>query len=45
MRSTRVIEGAVKHLDSIFSDDERETADTMFICVSRAEGSRIVIEL
>lgn len=42
---TIVVEGAVDHRDSVLSDDEREAGDVMQICVSRAAGPKLVLEL
>ena len=40
-----VLEGDVDHRDSILSGDEQAANDTMFICVSRARCSRLVLDL
>jgi ferredoxin len=42
---TRIISGEVEHRDSILSDDERAANQTMMICVSRARGSRLVLDI
>ncbi|WP_221357503.1 PDR/VanB family oxidoreductase [Streptomyces beigongshangae] len=42
---TDVLEGVPDHRDSVLAEDERETADTMFICVSRCRGKRLVLDL
>jgi ferredoxin-NADP reductase len=42
---TKVLDGKVDHRDSLLSPAEQEAHDTMFICVSRAAGPRLVIEL
>jgi tetrachlorobenzoquinone reductase len=42
---TRIISGEVDHRDSILSDDERAANQTMMICVSRARGSRLVLDI
>ncbi|MGW5746776.1 PDR/VanB family oxidoreductase [Amycolatopsis sp. NPDC003861] len=42
---TRVIEGDVDHRDSILTDAERATGETMMICVSRAAAGRLVLDL
>jgi ferredoxin-NADP reductase len=42
---TVVLDGTVDHRDSLFTDDERASADTMFICVSRAACARLVLDL
>ncbi|MET8980390.1 PDR/VanB family oxidoreductase [Streptomyces sp. NPDC004539] len=39
----RVLEGEVDHRDELLTDQERE--DSMLICVSRARGERIVLDL
>ncbi len=40
-----VLSGSVEHRDSLLSPTERAAMDTMFVCVSRALGPRLVIEL
>lgn len=40
-----VLEGEVDHRDQILSDDERLANRSMMICVSRARGERLVLEL
>ena len=42
---TRVISGEIDHRDSILSDSERAASLTMMICVSRARGSRLVLDI
>jgi ferredoxin-NADP reductase len=42
---TRVISGLVDHRDSVLSAQARAEGDTMMICVSRAQGARLVIDL
>lgn len=42
---TRVIEGEVDHRDSVLSAQARAEGDTMMICVSRAKGKRLIIDL
>jgi len=37
--------GTCEHRDSILSDDERAANQTMMICVSRARGSRLVLDI
>ncbi|WP_405781309.1 PDR/VanB family oxidoreductase [Streptomyces sp. NBC_00859] len=39
----RVVEGRVDHRDELLTDAERE--DSMLICVSRARGGRLVLDL
>ena len=40
-----VVEGEVDHRDSILSPQERAEGRTMFCCVSRARGTRLVLDL
>jgi Flavodoxin reductases (ferredoxin-NADPH reductases) family 1 len=40
-----VVEGEVDHRDSILSPQERAEGRTMFCCVSRARGNRLVLDL
>jgi ferredoxin-NADP reductase len=42
---TGVLSGAVDHRDSLLSPEEQEAGDVMFICVSRAAGPRLVLDL
>lgn len=42
---TQIISGKADHRDSIFTAAEQLSADTMMICVSRAVGSRITLDL
>ncbi|MCF7547465.1 PDR/VanB family oxidoreductase [Pseudonocardia sp. WMMC193] len=42
---TNVLAGEVDHRDSLLSPTEQAAHDTMFICVSRAAGPRLVLEL
>ena len=42
---TGVVEGTVDHRDSLLTPAEQAANDTMFICVSRAAGPRLVLEL
>jgi len=42
---TTVLAGAPDHRDSILTDDERAAGDCMFLCVSRALGDRLVLDL
>ncbi|MEU6821289.1 PDR/VanB family oxidoreductase [Streptomyces atriruber] len=39
----RVVEGEIDHRDELLTDDER--ADSMLICVSRARGERLVLDM
>lgn len=40
-----VLGGEVDHRDSILSDAEKQANQTMMICVSRAKGERLVLDL
>ncbi|RZB16057.1 oxidoreductase [Streptomyces sp. F001] len=42
---TKVLSGAIDHRDSVLDDQERAAGDTMMICVSRARGDRLVLDL
>lgn len=42
---TVVLEGTPDHRDSVLDEDEKEQGDTMMICVSRALGPRLVLDL
>lgn len=42
---TKVLSGAIDHRDSVLDDQERAAGDTMMICVSRAKGDRLVLDL
>jgi ferredoxin-NADP reductase len=42
---TAVLEGAVDHRDSLLSGAEQAANDVMFVCVSRAVGPRLVLDL
>jgi ferredoxin-NADP reductase len=42
---TTVLSGAVDHRDSLLTAEERAANDTMFLCVSRAAGPRLVLDL
>ncbi|NJP98612.1 oxidoreductase [Nonomuraea sp. FMUSA5-5] len=42
---TGVLAGAVDHRDSLLSAEERAANDVMFICVSRAAGPKLVLDL
>ncbi len=41
----RVLSGEVDHRDSILSSAEREANETMMTCVSRAKGSRLILDI
>ena len=42
---TRILEGEAAHNDQYLSDDEKAAQQTMMICVSRARGERLVLDL
>ncbi|MBA3741456.1 PDR/VanB family oxidoreductase [Sporichthya sp.] len=42
---TRVISGAILHRDQILDEADRAAEDTMFICVSRAAGDSLELDL
>ncbi|MFJ1970027.1 PDR/VanB family oxidoreductase [Streptomyces sp. NPDC087903] len=42
---TDVLDGTPDHRDSLLDEDERAAGDTMLICVSRACGPRLVLDL
>ncbi|GAA3389166.1 PDR/VanB family oxidoreductase [Cryptosporangium minutisporangium] len=42
---TPVLSGAVDHRDSLLTEEECAANDTMFICVSRAAGPKLVLDL
>ncbi|MEU8662470.1 PDR/VanB family oxidoreductase [Actinoplanes philippinensis] len=42
---TTVLSGAVDHRDSLLTPAERAANDTIFLCVSRAAGPRLVLDL
>ena len=42
---TRVLAGVPEHRDQLLSDEERESGETMMICVSRCRGERLVLDL
>jgi ferredoxin-NADP reductase len=42
---TTVLSGRVDHRDSILTPDEQEHGDVMYVCVSRAAGPRLVLDL
>lgn len=43
--ATKVLEGAVNHRDFVLSEEERKSGDTMMVCVSRAAGGHLVLDL
>jgi ferredoxin-NADP reductase len=42
---TTVLAGQPDHRDALLDDDELETTDCMYICVSRSAGERLVLDL
>lgn len=42
---TTVVAGTVDHRDVLLTPAERAAHDTMFLCVSRAAGRRLVLDL
>ncbi|MCW3481975.1 PDR/VanB family oxidoreductase [Neisseriaceae bacterium JH1-16] len=42
---TKILEGEAEHRDQYLSDGERAAQKTMMICVSRARGARLVLDL
>ncbi|MBA4862331.1 oxidoreductase [Streptomyces sp. PSKA54] len=42
---TTVLSGEIDHRDSVLNDQERAAGSTMMICVSRAKGDRLVLDL
>ena len=42
---TAVLAGAIDHRDHVLDDEERAAGDVMMICVSRAAGDRLVLDL
>lgn len=42
---TTIIEGEAEHFDQYLSDDEKSSQQSMMICVSRAKGRRLVLDL
>ncbi|MGR6973996.1 PDR/VanB family oxidoreductase [Streptomyces cynarae] len=42
---TDVLEGTPDHRDSVLTEEERESGETMMICVSRCRGGRLVLDL
>lgn len=42
---TTILEGEADHRDLYLDDDERASQETMMICVSRAKGKKIVLDL
>ncbi|MGO1166984.1 MAG: PDR/VanB family oxidoreductase [Janibacter sp.] len=42
---TGVVSGEIDHRDFLLSDDEKESGDTMCICVSRCRSAELVLDL
>jgi hypothetical protein len=42
---TVVLKGVVDHRDSVLTPEECASNDVMFVCVSRAAGPRLVLDL
>ncbi|MCL8013633.1 PDR/VanB family oxidoreductase [Streptomyces sp. AS02] len=42
---TDVLDGTPDHRDSVLTQEERESGETMMICVSRCRGKRLVLDL
>lgn len=42
---TDVIEGIPEHRDSVLTEDDRASNETMMICVGRCKGKRLVLDL
>ncbi|MER7777704.1 PDR/VanB family oxidoreductase [Streptomyces sp. NPDC096191] len=42
---TEVVAGEPEHRDSVLTEEERATGETMLICVSRCRGRRLVLDL
>ncbi|WSE35097.1 PDR/VanB family oxidoreductase [Amycolatopsis rhabdoformis] len=42
---TVVLDGEVEHHDSLLTDEEKAAHTTMFVCVSRAAGPKLTLEL
>lgn len=42
---TKVLQGTPDHRDSILSDEERRSGNTMMICVGRSRSPRLVLDL
>jgi ferredoxin len=42
---TKVLSRAIDHRDSVLTETERAAGDTMMICVSRAKGDRLVLDI
>lgn len=44
-RETTILEGEAEHFDQYLSDDEKASQQSMMICVSRAKGKKLVLDL
>jgi ferredoxin len=42
---TDVVSGEIDHRDNVLDDGEKAAGDVMMICVSRAKGDRLVLDL
>jgi hypothetical protein len=42
---TKVLEGPVDHRDFLLSDEEKAAGASMMVCVSRAAGDRLVLDV
>ncbi|WP_369173933.1 2Fe-2S iron-sulfur cluster-binding protein [Streptomyces sp. R28] len=42
---TDVLDGTPEHRDSVLTQEEQESGETMMICVSRCRGKRLVLDL
>jgi ferredoxin-NADP reductase len=42
---TRVLRGVPDHRDTVLTDEEREAGEIMMVCVSRATGDELVLDL
>ena len=42
---TVIIEGEAEHRDSVLTDAEKASNETLMVCVSRAKGDRLVLDL
>ena len=42
---TSVVAGEVDHRDEVLTDDERAASRTMMVCISRAAGQELVLDL
>ena len=42
---TKVVEGKIDHRDAVLSEEEKQENNKMCLCVSRAKGNKVVIDL